>query len=315
MTRFAARAATLFALLSTVALAAGAQDAGKMPKRPKPERDAELRDENDWRAYFECGQTAKHLDRAYDCFYWATRLDPARPEPRYAQWWLSDGKDTSAHRAALYIDPFMYQGRVLFIEARPAGMWVNNQRKAWDALRAGRYFEASNTFAKYVASKPNDLDARWGFAIAYYYRSLFDSSAAQLRRLEERLRREQKERLLNVYRSTEFVNYMEAAAMVAGGRRDSARASLERALTENLAFYPAHMQLADLDLDAGDTAAAAQHWAQARELYGADVVARRRYALFLLRTGHAAEAETELRAVLAAEPYWVDAHADLAAAI
>jgi predicted Zn-dependent protease len=75
------------------------------------------------------------------------------------------------------------------------------------------------------------------------------------------------------------------------------------------------MLLADIELDEGDTASAAADWSQARDVYGDDVIARRRYAVFLLRSGRAAEAERELRAVLVAEPDWVDAHRDLARAV
>jgi predicted Zn-dependent protease len=180
---------------------------------------------------------------------------------------------------------------------------------------SGDYFGATEGFADLIAQKPKDLPARWALAVTLYYRAKYDSSVAQLRVLEAALQKRQKEHFDVRYRSTEFVAYMEAAAFAAGGRRDSARASLQKALTENLAFYQAHMLLADLALQDGDTAGAAQEWDQARSLYGDDVVARRRYALFLLATGKPADAESELRAVLAAEPYWVDARRDLARAV
>lgn len=315
--RVVARAVAPAAALLLAALGADAQSTDRAPKRPRLEADAEFHDPRDWRSYLDCGVTATKHQRAEECLYWATRLDPARPEPRYAQWWLADRKDTAALRESVMLDPFMYDGRVLNVEARRTGAIIESRPSthAWSALGAGDYFGATAAFEDLVATRPQDLGARWGMAVTYYYRGRYDSSAAQLRVLEAGVQKRQQERFDARYRSTEFVDYMEAAAYAAAGRRDSARSSLQRALTENLAFYHAHMQLADLDLQDGDTASAAHHWEEARGLYGNDVVARRRYALFLLATGRPADAEAELRAVLAAEPYWVDARRDLGRAL
>ena len=75
------------------------------------------------------------------------------------------------------------------------------------------------------------------------------------------------------------------------------------------------MLLAEMALEDGDTTAAAEHWTNVRDLWGNDVLARRRYARFLLHTGRSREAEEELRAVLVVEPHWVDARRELAEAV
>jgi len=284
------------------------------PRRPSLDRDAVLQDKKDWRSYLECVIRTPTDKKGDACFYWALRLDPSRPEPYYAQWMLSLNTDTASLRAALLLDPFIFQARVVAREGRKPGIFTPRDPKTWTALKEGDYYNASRGFTRHLVEKPEDYEAWWGSAIAYYYRQKFDSAAMQLRILERMLRTVQEQRL-SVYESLDYVTHMQAAAYEAGRRPDSARAALERTLVENLAFYQARMRLADLAMQRGDTAAAELEWDVARQLYGNDWVAHRRYADFLAALGRHADAERELRTVLKGEPHWVDSYRALAVAI
>jgi len=281
------------------------------PRKPSLDRDAVQQDERDWRAYLACGIRTPTDRKGDACFYWASRLDPSRPEPYYAQWIFSLNTDTASLRTALLLDPFIFHARILVLEGRKPGIFTPRDRQTWTALEAGDYYNASRGFTRHLAEKPGDYEAWWGSAIAHYYRQNFDSSAMQLRILERMLRTQQ-ERRLSVYESLDYLTHMQAAAYQAGRRPDSARAALERTLVENLAFYHARIRLADLAMQRGDTAAAELEWDVARQLYGTDWVAHRRYATFLASLGRYADAERELRTVLAGEPHWVDAYRALA---
>ena len=307
---------TLHPLLLLVALcvAAGVSAQPSVPKRPKL---SDTLDARDWRSYYSCGLTESRDDRAHACFYWAARLDPERPEPLYAEWMLNPkGRQSdSLRREALLRYPFFYHAHVIALEERRYGIFSSADARAWGGLSAGNYYGASTAFAQLVSAHPDDPDSRWGFAVALYHRRLYDSAAAQVHALADILRREQEKKVVLMYHSLDFVGYMEAIAWLEGGQRDSARAALERSLGENLAFYYARALLGDVALAAADSAAADAHWEQARELLGGDAYMRRRYAHFLQRRGRLADAERELRAVLAAEPHWVNAYWDLASVI
>lgn len=303
--------------LITLAIAAQlpAQQPTTGPRRPPLDRESEFHDVRDWRSYYECGMAASWSGRTHACFYWASRLDPTRPEPPYAEWLLSLGSETGARDRALLLDPFMHEGRIVVFGQRPAPLISTVRNRAWEAFWAGNYRVAADQFRQHLRGHAGDLEAQWAAAISLYNVSAFVESAARLRTLEDTLRRRHDAHFARAYESLHFLAYMQAVALAAGAQRDSARAAAERALAENLAFYQARMLLADLALSAGDTAGAAREWADAHDVFGADAVAHHRYAQFLLRTGHAADAETEVRASLASEPEWVDAYGTLARTI
>ena len=178
-------------------------------------------------------------------------------------------------------------------------------------MSGGDYFGASTWFAKYLALVPGDVEARWGAAIAFHHRGKPDSAAIQLTLMLDTLRQLQAARTAT-YLSLEFAEYALATAHHDAGQRDSARAALERALVEKLAYYPARMLLGDIALETGDTTAASEHWGAVAELARGDVVAQARFARFLARAGRLADAERELEAVIAREPHWVGARRALA---
>lgn len=306
--------ATVFALalLSLGPAASAARAQRRPPARPKLEPGE---DRNDWRSYLYCGTKAQTYKRAGQCFYWAARLDPARPEPLYAQWMLSDYEVDSLRREALWRDPFVYHARVMVVSERKYGLFTSPRVRAWGALGAGNYFEAARWFYTVVEEDSSDLDALWGIAVAQYYRQRFDSAALHVRALESALRRERERTVQGVYAALDFLGYMEGSAWLGGRRVDSARAALERSVSENVAFYPARMALGDLALERGDTAVADELWGQAVEVQQGSAYVRGRYGAYLRRRGRYPEAERELRFALAREPYWVDARWELAQTI
>lgn len=302
---------TFFAL-GCAAAAATVRAQTSPPGRPRLERD---QDGRDWRSYLSCAVMAESYKDARACLYWAARLDPSRAEPLYAEWMLGEQKNDSVHREALMRDPFVYQARVATLGERKYGVFSSPAARAWGALAAGNYFDAARNFDVVLAADSSALDARWGAAIAQYYRRKLDSSAMHVRALDDALRRKRERTLQGVYTTFDFLGFMEGVAWLAGGRRDSARAALERAVGENVAFYPASMLLGDLALERGDTATADQLWAQAAELQQSNGYVRGRYGQYLLRRRRFGDAEQELRATLALEPHWVDAHWALARAL
>ena len=288
-----------------------AQDA---PRRPRLDAAA---DTNDWTSYFHCAGRATD-EKTFDaCIHWAHRLDPSRPEPLYLAYLIEPKKRDSLRAEALYRDPFFYHARIITIqEPRPGIFTRPSPERGWQALAAGNYHSATVIFHKVLEKDPALVDERWGLAISQYYRKQFDSAATHIGAVHAELARARDTaKVESVYRSLDFLSYMHAVALRAAGRRDEAKQALQRALGENLAFHRAHAMLGDIALAEGDTATADEEWRQTRELVGDDADGRMRVARYLIARKRWAEAERDLRELLALQPYWHLVRFDLARAI
>jgi predicted Zn-dependent protease len=95
-------------------------------------------------------------------------------------------------------------------------------------------------------------------------------------------------------------------------RFDLAREAYERALTEDLSYYPAHSHLAELQLKAGDTTAALTEMDLAVQLQPDDAALRYSYAVLLVQAGRDADAAHQLMKSIAADSYYAPPHLLLA---
>jgi tetratricopeptide (TPR) repeat protein len=129
------------------------------------------------------------------------------------------------------------------------------------------------------------------------------------RALDELRRRDTSDGLL-VYESRAV--YEHSIAVLHERRRDTAaaRAAYGRALSEDLAYYPAHARLGVLAYASGDTSTALREIGLALELAGGQPALHFSYAFVLAAAGRLDEAVDQLSAALAAEsnyalPYWL----------
>jgi tetratricopeptide (TPR) repeat protein len=95
-------------------------------------------------------------------------------------------------------------------------------------------------------------------------------------------------------------------------RTDSARSAYEEALQEDLAYYPAHARLAQLQLAKGDTTSALTELDLAVQLQPNNASVRYAYANALVQVGRDADAAQQLKAAIAADPYYAAPHLLLA---
>lgn len=95
-------------------------------------------------------------------------------------------------------------------------------------------------------------------------------------------------------------------------RLDLARAAYGSALQEDLSYYAAHSQLAQLELTQGDTAGALSEMDLAVQLEPSDPALRYRYAEVLVRAQRDADASQQLRKAIALDPYYGSPHLLLA---
>jgi hypothetical protein len=321
----------LATLLVTAMLSA--QD--PLPKRPKLPEGA---DTNDSRAYIEWGDRDQTpWDKAYDAYYWAWRLEPnhtgyllKRHEALY--WKQPAGWRDEFDRGAKYVtksrdarlldslwpeilerDPFpylrspcYYPEQVYSRDPVVAGLQFYNQRC---------YRQAAERLQVALTRKPGLWGLRLHRARALYIIHDYWGAAAEVEVVLDTLRARDEQYLDQRYNTKEFLEYMIAAARYQGGDLAGARAALERALTENLAYYPAHALLSRIADAQGQLPTAVQEAELAVGLDQANGVLRHDYGVLLLRSGKLVEAEGQFRQAVELEPYWADARRMVAVAL
>ena len=304
--------------------------------RPRLAADA---DTNSWLAYYNYGvaHLRKSPDDAEAAFVWATRIDPTRAEPLFGRWvtyWRRNHrlfKQYLKGTPSLMASPQLMQVESLYVRAlqrnpfappvlaivlyERLGDWSWSFDELSIGLReysAGEYEHAADHFGKYVAEREDNYWARYYVALTFVATREYDRAAGQISALLAELGRRTSSHVIHIYESQEILQYGLGVLHLMVGDTATARANLGQALTENLAFYPAHALLGDLDLAQHDTAQAVAEYALALELRPDDGVLHYRYARLLAEVGRVPDAEIELRRAIALEPLFAPPYLGLA---
>lgn len=316
-----------------------AQKRDKAPPRPKMPAAA---DTNDANAYYTFGMMHLRSEPrdAANAFYWATRIAPAWPEPYYARrtalhlenpdmlvrYWNGDrsvleSKETQAidslRLEAMIRNPFL--NRVTFdrmladevIATMSSGMTVLSEAASGDpadlgnlAFTEGRFEDAAKYFGEALRKDPTNLGTRDLRAQAFYLVSRFDSSTSELTQLLAAMRKVDDRQLVVAYNSKALLEFALSRAYVQLADFDNARKALGRALEEDLSFYMAHVELAELALRQSDTTTALSELAIATDIRGGDASVRLRYGLVLSGVKRLDDAAAQYRLSIKAEPYF-----------
>jgi len=298
-------------------------------------------DTNDWETYFDYAvdQLRRSPDRARLAFYWAARLDPRRAEPLYGRWvayWIGrsawwkvyldeDPKFLesptivavdSLYTRALFRNPLVPQTLDVLLYDQLPGQWSYDPvTSALLSYSAGRFPEAASQLGSVLKKHP------WQHPWLHYHRALaftgmqqWDSALVEVNLLLSYLRTTDTANLSTTYESREMVYYMVGLLHAARGDVASGRQALEQALVENLSFFPAHLVLALMATDRGDSPAAVRELSQALELSRGEPWVRFEYGRALSRAGDPGAAVGQLDSVVQDEPFFADAYLELAVA-
>lgn len=295
-----------------------------VPERPSLPRGV---DANSWESYFDLGmRLAPRLPTSAEAaFYWASRLDPSRAEPLYARWaafhlrdvgrwerYLADDPrvmerpnviraDSLRWRAYLR-NPFVHRGLELILMDQLPGRWGNDHAtRAWLAYGQGDFARAADEFGRIADRNPRF--AAWA-VMANVSAGRFAEATAHMDSLLARTRREENRRLTRPDETKEMYEYSLGLLHRARHNTTEATAAMQRALLENLAFYPARVQLAEMDVEAGRIAEAVEQLQQAAEIAPEDGYVQFRLGAALLQAGKPAEAVTALRSARRLEPFY-----------
>ncbi|MGH8569398.1 MAG: hypothetical protein ACREXU_15675 [Gammaproteobacteria bacterium] len=298
-------------------------------------------DTNSWSVYYNYGvaQLRDSPDEAEAGFVWASRIDPTRAEPLYGRWvtfWRRNMglfKKYRKHDRRVLESPLILQVDSFYVRAQLLNPFtprdldlILEERLAWGKpwahdlytqgfvnYAAGHYAKAAYFFDRLLLQDSvANYDVRHYLALCYIATHNYEDAANQVMALLAELRRRSASETHYVYESQEALLYGLGVLHLLLGDSASARTDLSQALTENLAYYPAHAQLGDMALASGDSAAAVLEYAPAVELAADDGVMHYRYARMLSTVGRLPEAEAELRRAIALEPYFAPSYLALA---
>ncbi|HLZ45313.1 MAG TPA: tetratricopeptide repeat protein [Gemmatimonadales bacterium] len=291
-------------------------------------------DPNDWQSYFDQGAQLlrRHPNRADSMFIWASHLDPTRAEPLFARWvafWMRDVRrferavyregrlspgDSALIRGAdslflhaLERNPFVPQNLiVLAYEDVAMDMPENSLNMGFFAYGRQQYTLAASHLGQAITQNPKLLWLHYDRALTFVPRQEYDSAAVELAALLAALRSQEQKRMSPIYESKELITYGLGVLHLVEGHNDSAQQFFEQAVTENLAFFPAQVELGDLALIHRDTVLASRSFRQAADLAPAEAWVQARYGVALQLMGRSIDAMDPLQRAIKLEPWWAE---------
>lgn len=241
----------------------------------------------------------------------------------------------SLYRHALTLNPFLgpqmdhmfIESMIQEISSRAAGSgrsselaWelekaMSNGPPEWRASVAygqGRYFEALTLYGEalqHVRMKAGILAERGRL---FYQVGLHDSSLVSLTQALEEMRKADKNDLVFLYQSKALMEERIGMIQHVKGDKSAAREAFGRALQEDLSYYPAHVQLAYLALEGGDTATVMNEMDLAVQIKPDDAGIRYQYGYALGSLNKLKEAEVQLKKAIELDPDFAAPHFVLA---
>ncbi len=176
------------------------------------------------------------------------------------------------------------------------------------AASRGRVAEALEFYRQLLPQVGVKAEIHADRARLFYVIASYDSALVELQAALSELRQMDTVRLTHLYVSRELMEHAIGVIHEAAGDTAAARQAYGRALQENLAYAPAHVRLAGLDLLARDSATALSEFDLAVQVAPSEAPLRAAYALLLVQTGRRDDAVVHLRRAADLEPYYAVPH-------
>lgn len=172
----------------------------------------------------------------------------------------------------------------------------------WRAYTEGDFQRALELYAMAIKQAKHKSGLRVDRGRLFFQLDHADSALGELTAAIDEVRKEDKKELVFVYESKALLEQSVGMVQYRMGNVAAAKESYGRALEEDLSYYPAHVQLAYLALEAKDTTTALSEMETAVQLRGDDPGTRYLYGYTLASVQKLKEAEEQLRKAVELDP-------------
>jgi tetratricopeptide (TPR) repeat protein len=183
---------------------------------------------------------------------------------------------------------------------------AGTETRGWVAYSEGRFGDALSLYASAMKGTKSKARLRTERGRIFFMMGNADSAVAEFRLALEELRKKDSKELVRMYDSKAVLEHSIAKIYEARGNTAAAREAYGRALEEDLAFYPAHFELATLALQTGDTTTGLSELDLAVQTSNNDAVVRLVYAYVLSATKRYGDAEAQLTKAIELEPHFAN---------
>ena len=236
----------------------------------------------------------------------ALALDPFL-YPRHDRFLLQEGLsemiDRGVKRVQLGAEPSAAErdqiAREMMAGAPPAV-------RAWLAFSSGDFPSALRNYDAALRSARWKSELHADKARVLFLTGAYPAALEEMRLALEEKRKEDRRDIVFLYESKALYEHSVGNVLERLERLDEAREAYGRALTEDLAFHPAHVRLSRLALAAGDTATAVSEMDLAVQLRGDDPALRMEYARVLAEARRIADAAAELKRAVELTPEYAE---------
>jgi tetratricopeptide (TPR) repeat protein len=175
--------------------------------------------------------------------------------------------------------------------------------RAWILNAEQRYRQAVDDWALALRRDPKNSHVRAERARALFALGAIDSARAELTAAIATARQADTSKVWYVYESKAEWEFSVGWASEQLGELPAAREAYQRALVEDLSYYPAHLRLGAMALTAGDTAAALVEMERAAQVKEDDYLVQLSYGVVLDAAGRYDSAGAHFRRAAELEPY------------
>lgn len=166
--------------------------------------------------------------------------------------------------------------------------------RAWQAYGEGRFDDALNFYADAIKQSKQPAVYRADRGRLFFQLDHADSALAELSQAVEEMRKSDKKDIVYVYESKALLEHSIGLVQQRLGNTAAAKEAFGRALQEDLSYFPAHVQLGYMALEAKDTATALSEMDLAVQIRGDDPMLRYTYGFALALSGKYKDAEAQL---------------------
>lgn len=175
--------------------------------------------------------------------------------------------------------------------------------RAYFAYCGGEFDNALAQWRDLARAYPRDPQIRVYRARAFFLTERYDSAAAEMTAALTTARARDADSTRFFYESKAAWEFSLGRIHYRQGDPQRARAAFERALVEDLSYYPAHVALAGLAAQSADTAGALREFGRAVATKEDAYLPRLSYGLYLAQTGRMDSAQVHLGRAAEFEPF------------